>query len=207
MNVTNKFESNQPNLTWESTHSWLETVLWRASHFHLAIWRCITILYHYRPTVSTVSRDHFHMCVMIRSSSQYWFWRGCVVFLVTSDYHFAQAVLYNVVPLVGVVSYFPPTQGRPHSQSRPKHTIKLSHLHVLWAGSLTRNTVQHTAVLQLLFDFAYVPKGCYGLHSSVYNKCATAWNSLSNEKRNIPTLERFKANRKRYLLSLWTAYV
>ena len=45
------------------------------------------------------------------------------------------------------------------------------------------------------------------LDRSVYNKCATAWNSLSTDKRNIPTLERFKANQKRYLLSLWTAYV
>ena len=45
------------------------------------------------------------------------------------------------------------------------------------------------------------------LDRSVYNKCATAWNSLSTEKRNIPTLERFKANQKRYLSFLWTAYV
>ena len=45
------------------------------------------------------------------------------------------------------------------------------------------------------------------LDRSVYNKCAMAWNSLSTEKRNIPTLERFKANQKRYLLSLWAAYV
>ena len=41
-----------------------------------------------------------------------------------------------------------------HSRSHPKHTFKLPHLHVLWLGSLIRNKVQHTAVLQLLCDFA-----------------------------------------------------
>ena len=64
---------------------------------------------------------------------------GFITFLVTSDYNFAHAVLYNVVPLVRDVSYFPPLQE--HSQSRPKYTFKLPHLHVLQPGSLTRNKV------------------------------------------------------------------
>ena len=42
------------------------------------------------------------------------------------------------------------------SRSRPKHTFKLPHWHVLRPGSLIRNKVQHTAVL---CDFTYVPKG------------------------------------------------
>ena len=49
-------------------------------------------------------------------------------------------------------SYFHPYTG---SQSRPMHTLKLPHSHVLRPGALTRNKVQHTAVLQLLCDFAY----------------------------------------------------
>ena len=40
-----------------------------------------------------------------------------------------------------------------------KHTFKLPHLHVLRPGSLIRNKVQHAAVLQLLCDFAYMPRG------------------------------------------------
>ena len=39
---------------------------------------------------------------------------------------------------------------------------------------------------------------------SVYNKCAVAWNALSVEKRNIPTLERFKKDQKRHLMYMWT---
>ena len=57
-----------------------------------------------------------------------------------------------MVPLVWGVSYFPPVQG--HSRSCLKHPFKLPHLHVLRPGSLTRKKVQHTAVLQLLSDFA-----------------------------------------------------
>ena len=48
--------------------------------------------------------------------------------------------------LVWDVSYAPCVQGR--SQSRPKHTFKLLHLHVLRPGSLSiRNKVQHTAAV------------------------------------------------------------
>ena len=46
-------------------------------------------------------------------------------------------------------------------QSRAIHTFKLPHLHVLQSGSLIRNKVQHNAVLQLLWDLAYVSKECY----------------------------------------------
>ena len=46
--------------------------------------------------------------------------------------------------MVWDVSYFPPLQGCP--QSRPKHTLKLPHLHVLRPGSL-RKKVQHTAAV------------------------------------------------------------
>ena len=74
--------------------------------------------------------------------------------LVTYDYNFAQAILYNVVPLVGDSSYVPYAQGC--SQSRPKLTFKLPHLHVLRPGSLIRNKVQHSAILQLLCDFTCV---------------------------------------------------
>ena len=36
------------------------------------------------------------------------------------------------------------------------HTYKLPYLHVLWPGALIRNKVQLSAVLQLIFDFAYM---------------------------------------------------
>ena len=32
---------------------------------------------------------------------QYWFWRGCIAFLVTPDHHFAQAVLYHMTLMSG----------------------------------------------------------------------------------------------------------
>ena len=53
-----------------------------------------------------------------------------IAFLVTSDYYFAQAVSYNVVPLVRDVSYVPYVQG--YSWSRRKHTFKLPFWHVLY---------------------------------------------------------------------------
>ena len=34
MSFTNRFAYNQPNSTWELPHSWLQTVLWRASHIY-----------------------------------------------------------------------------------------------------------------------------------------------------------------------------
>ena len=58
MSLTNKLAYNQPNLSWERMHSWLETILQRASHFHLVISRVGAN--HYTP--STVSRDHFQIC-------------------------------------------------------------------------------------------------------------------------------------------------
>ena len=56
-----------------------------------------------------------------RSSYHYWFWRGFIPFLVTSDHCFPQAVLYNVVPLArmflmshmykGALGLFPSTHS------------------------------------------------------------------------------------------------
>ena len=94
-------------------------------------------------SVRTTSKFVLRPPFIDQSSDQYWFWRGFTAFLVISDYDLAQAVLYNVVSLVSFVSDFPLVQGR--SWSRPKHTFKLHHLHVLRPGSLIRNKVQHTA--------------------------------------------------------------
>ena len=111
---------NQPKLPWESTHSWLQTVLWRASHFYIAISR--VGVNHYTvncaESVGTTSK-----CVLIqpfidRTSSQYWLWRGLI--------------------------------------------------------ALIRNKVQHTAVLQLLCDFAcakLVTGDSYVFYLGTYFRC------------------------------------
>ena len=57
-----------------------------------------------------------------------------------------------------------------------KHTFKLPHLHVLWPGSLTRNKVQHTAVLQLYCVTSHmcqrvVTGDSYVLYFSIYLWC------------------------------------
>ena len=67
-----------------------------------------------------------------------------------------------MIPLVWDVSYAPCVQGR--SQSRPKHTFKLLHLHVLRPGSLRiRNKVQHTAAVLHIYNHRVVT-GDRGLH-------------------------------------------
>ena len=94
-----------------------------------------TSLFHRRG----VDFTHFNTCCTFKDVGM------AIVFLVTSDYYFAQAVKYNGLLLVRHVSYVPCVHG--HSRSHPKHTFNLAYLHVLQPGSLIRNKVQHTAVL------------------------------------------------------------
>ena len=56
--------------------------------------------------------------------------------------------------LLRVISLY--TYLQDQSLSCARHTFKLPHLHVLRPGSLIRNKVQHTAVLQLLCDLICV---------------------------------------------------
>ena len=105
----------------------------------------------------TVNRDHFYSKFLLiqpfinQSSYQYWFWRGFIAFLVTPD-HFAQAILYHMPLMSGTFCISTCTMVATVS-SHAK--FKLPHLHVLQPGALTKNIVQHTAVLQLLYDFTY----------------------------------------------------
>ena len=114
-----------------------------------------------RKPLYTVSRDHFQICANIqpiidRSSHQYWFWRGVIAFLVTSDYHFAQAILYNVVP-------FGPGCFLGTICTRALSILSRAHIQTLsfacsMAGMTIKEKVQPTAYYYMQ---QYVPKGCY----------------------------------------------
>ena len=67
-----------------------------------------------------------------RSSYQYWFWRGFIAFLVTSVYHFAQAVLYNVVRRVCLGRFLFPTRTRVPAVSSQAHIQTVSCMFYGW---------------------------------------------------------------------------
>ena len=70
-----------------------QTVLPRASHFHLAL-SCAGATYTVLGQRWGVIRDHFQINFVLiqlfidRSSYQHWFWWGLITVLVTSDYYF-----------------------------------------------------------------------------------------------------------------------
>ena len=116
------------------------TVLRHVSHFHLAIFSSCLGANHY--TLGGVGQDHFQICAntafrrsiflpILKPSYAMWYvWSGMFV-------------LYRVYK--GSLGLVPSTHSLPH-------------LPVLRPGS-QMSEVQHTAVLQLLCDFAYVSKG------------------------------------------------
>ena len=142
---TNKFDYHQPNLTRESMHSWLQPVLWRASHFHLAISHVHANHYivNCAESVATTSKFVLIQPIIDWSSDQYWFWRGFIAFFRNIWWSFASSHLIHswlCYLWSGYhVSHVPYVEG--HSRSHPKHTFKLPHLHVLWLRSLIRNNV------------------------------------------------------------------
>ena len=140
--------------------SCLQTVLRRVSHFHIAIPR-VCANYQTRQTLSTVGSQSRSLPFKI--SANIAIHRSVFLpILILKRIHSLSIhlIIISLKPSYTIwhlCSYFHPYTGS-RMQSRPTRTFKLSHLHVLRSGALIKNKVQHTAVLQLLYD-AYTPKG------------------------------------------------